>query len=195
MTLDDRRAQILDATLPALLEHGATITSRQLADAAGVAEGTLFRSFGDKDSLLREAFARGLSQAFDISELPVDHGATLEATIDRLVHVLVDRFETVFRLAVGLGPVLEPDRTGSEDAFAELRGCITTHLVPYAERLRISTDDAADVIRTLAFTAATGFGETSGMSVSDVTGILLHGIVEPSATTPHPPAALTKENP
>lgn len=195
MTLDDRRSQILDAVLPAILEHGAQITSRQLAGAAGVAEGTLFRSFGDKESLLREAFARGSAQAFDISELPFDHDATLEQTIDRLVHVLVDRFATVFRLAIGLGPVLLPDASDGDAAFAELRACIHTHLEPYAERLRISTEDAADVIRTLAFSAATGWGEPTSMSVSDVTGILLHGIVATATPTSKTPAMLTKETP
>ncbi|MCU1430433.1 MAG: DNA-binding transcriptional regulator, AcrR family, partial [Actinomycetia bacterium] len=36
---------IVAATLPLLLEHGDRVTSRQIAEAAGIAEGTIFRAF------------------------------------------------------------------------------------------------------------------------------------------------------
>ncbi len=48
----ERRAVIVEATLPLLLTHGSGVTSRQIAEAAGVAEGTIFRVFTDKDELL-----------------------------------------------------------------------------------------------------------------------------------------------
>ncbi len=57
---DDRRAAILAATVPLLREHGTSVTTRQIADAAGVAEGTLFRVFDDKVALLVAAIARAL---------------------------------------------------------------------------------------------------------------------------------------
>ena len=41
---------IVDAALPLLLEHGEMVTTRQIADAAGIAEGTIFRAFADKDA-------------------------------------------------------------------------------------------------------------------------------------------------
>ena len=46
---------IIDAVIPLILEHGVGITSRQIAEAAGVAEGTVFRAFGDKESLIAAA--------------------------------------------------------------------------------------------------------------------------------------------
>ena len=48
---DDRRAALIEATLPLLREHGTAVSTRQIADAAGVAEGTIFRVFPDKNSL------------------------------------------------------------------------------------------------------------------------------------------------
>ena len=45
---DDRREAILEAIIPLLQERGRNVTSRELAEAAEVAEGTLFRAFGDK---------------------------------------------------------------------------------------------------------------------------------------------------
>ena len=44
---------IVAATLPLLLEHGELVTTRQIAEAAGIAEGTIFRVFADKDELHR----------------------------------------------------------------------------------------------------------------------------------------------
>ena len=43
---------IVAATLPLLLEHGDRVTSRQIAEAAGIAEGTIFRAFADKDEII-----------------------------------------------------------------------------------------------------------------------------------------------
>ena len=43
---------IIEAMLPLLLEHGEMVTTRQIAEAAGIAEGTIFRVFADKDELI-----------------------------------------------------------------------------------------------------------------------------------------------
>jgi AcrR family transcriptional regulator len=61
MTPEERRAAIVAATLPLLIEHGAAVTTGQIAAASGVAEGTVFRAFTDKQELLRAC----LQAAFD----------------------------------------------------------------------------------------------------------------------------------
>ena len=43
---------IVAATLPLLLEHGDRVTTKQIAEAAGIAEGTIFRAFVDKDEVI-----------------------------------------------------------------------------------------------------------------------------------------------
>src|SRR4051794_26805378 len=69
---DERRAAIIDAVVPLLREHGEAVTCRQIALAAGIAEGTIFRVFADKDELLLAAF----EQEVDL--------APLEASIRRI---------------------------------------------------------------------------------------------------------------
>ncbi len=51
---------IIDAAIPLLLIHGREATTKQIADAAGIAEGTVFRAFGDKESIIDAAVDRFL---------------------------------------------------------------------------------------------------------------------------------------
>ena len=52
---DERRKAIVAALLPLLVERGEDVSTREIAQAAGIAEGTIFRVFPDKKSLLMAA--------------------------------------------------------------------------------------------------------------------------------------------
>ena len=89
----DARELLLDAALKVYAEHGTRgATTRRIAQAAGVNEVTLFRVFGSKDALLREALAtspRAL-QFIDtkLPETPVDPEAELTEFCRHHHHVL-----------------------------------------------------------------------------------------------------------
>ena len=48
MAPEDRRKAILEALIPLLVEQGGDVTTKEIAEAAGIAEGTIFRVFPDK---------------------------------------------------------------------------------------------------------------------------------------------------
>ncbi|GAB3162040.1 TetR/AcrR family transcriptional regulator [Myceligenerans halotolerans] len=89
MAPEERRAAIVEAVMPLVAERGVETTSRELAEAAGVAEGTLFRAFGDKTCLIGEVALTGLLRASD----PAVTRADLESIDPRLP--LVDRVRQV----------------------------------------------------------------------------------------------------
>ena len=63
LSVDDRREMILDAAVPLIVEYGQNVTTKQIADAAGIAEGTVFRAFADKQELLAAAVRRFMDPA------------------------------------------------------------------------------------------------------------------------------------
>jgi AcrR family transcriptional regulator len=85
MAPDERRRAIVDAVVPLLLEHGDAVTTRQIAEAACIAEGTIFRVFPDKAALLLAA----AEESMDPGTARADLAAALEGLTTLREKVLV----------------------------------------------------------------------------------------------------------
>jgi AcrR family transcriptional regulator len=89
---DERRLAILKAVLPVVRTRGTDVTTRELAEAAGVAEGTLFRVFDDKESLVREAIAAALDPGEFIEQLgAIDLALPVEERLGLVIRTGVAR--------------------------------------------------------------------------------------------------------
>ncbi|USX48655.1 MULTISPECIES: TetR/AcrR family transcriptional regulator [Lentzea] len=69
MSPEDRREAIVQATLPLVVKAGANVTTSQIAAAAGIAEGTVFRVFKDKAELLEACVQRALHSDEEVARL------------------------------------------------------------------------------------------------------------------------------
>src|SRR5689334_20092810 len=63
MSPDDRRRAIVATLVPLLVERGGEVSTREIAQAAGIAEGTIFRVFPDKRSLMLAAAEEAINPA------------------------------------------------------------------------------------------------------------------------------------
>jgi len=128
---DERRAMIIEAMLPLLLEHGEMVTTRQIAEAAGIAEGTIFRVFADKDELIAAVVARAADPAqLEHSLAAIDPDLPLEQAVTAAVRILQRRTLDMARLMASVGPRHHkrgpiPDRQGLVALFTAHRHEIT----------------------------------------------------------------------
>src|SRR3954451_23487341 len=96
---EERRDRLVDATLNLLREHGRAVTTRQIAEAAGVAEGTIFRVVESKEELVELAITRAFEPgALADRILEIDPDQPLEARLVKLASILQQRFRATFEL-------------------------------------------------------------------------------------------------
>ena len=165
---------IVDACIPLLFEHGASVTTKQIADAAGVAEGTLFRAFGDKESIIQAAVDRFLDPepirralSFIDPDLPIEQKVN-----DILFHVR-SRFTGILGIMSALG-VRPKAAIKPRD---ELVGVIARVLEADAAQLRLPPLQAAHYIRMTAFAASIhSFHGDEQIETTDLASLLVHGI-------------------
>src|ERR1041384_2934254 len=75
MSPEKRREMIVQAVLPPVVEHGAAVTTSQIARAAGIGEATVFSAFADKADLIQAGVAEALrtDRAIDtIAAIPLE---------------------------------------------------------------------------------------------------------------------------
>jgi AcrR family transcriptional regulator len=175
---DARRASIITATLPLLRRYGASVTTAQIALAAGVAEGTLFRAFIDKDALIGAA----IKSAFDPEPTEqklaaIDRGLSLRDQLAAIVEVLQERVEQVWQLMTILNIPLPPPTKPDVHSDAGIRAQITAIFELHRDELRVDATYAQRMLRTLAF-AGTHPRITDGQpfTAREIVAILLDGI-------------------
>jgi AcrR family transcriptional regulator len=190
MSAEDRRAMIVHAVLPLLIEHGANVTSSQIARAAGIGEGTVFRAFKDKDELFDACTAEALrpDHVLDaIAEIPLDQ--PLE---DRLVEAAEALGAHLERMGALMGALHASGRvkhrgteqgsrswkSGRRESMAAIRGAMVELFEPEKDRLRLPPEQLAALFLTLLFGGRRLAADVDAPTTRQVVDFFLHGAVE-----------------
>src|SRR5262245_6726512 len=173
---EERRAAILEATVPLLMEHGIEITTRQIAEAAGVAEGTIFRVFTDKDSLIDAAIEQAFDPAPVVDELgAIDPTLDLVARCEAAVTILQARIASLWRLLGALGHQRTADRPPGPPV--EITVALAALLEPDRNRLRTDVDEAATALQGLTIAGTHPALRTGDpMTPDQIVSVVLDGI-------------------
>lgn len=181
MPLDDRRQALIEATLPLLLEHGRTVSTRQIAEAAGVAEGTIFRAFESKDDLILATVELGLDMEPFLQDLrTVDPDQPVRERMLDIVVRLQRRFVGVFALMSAMGMVGPPRAARhTEDDRQRADDIVIALLEPDAEAFSCDIDQLAHLLRLLTFSGThPHISHGRRLSPEQIVDTLLHGVLK-----------------
>lgn len=192
LPLLERRAALVEATLPLLREHGTAVSTRQIAAAARVAEGTIFRAFGSKDALLQAAVARAFDLEPVLAELAgIGPTGTLDERLVAAVRILQERLNDLFTLMVAMRMHRPPDDHGDHGdhpgsghgrpAHAGMLDAIARLAEPDRDLLRCSPAELARMLRLVTFAGThPRIADQNPLTAEEIVSLVLDGVRERS---------------
>jgi AcrR family transcriptional regulator len=192
MSPDDRRKAIVRALVPLLVERGGDVSTREIAQAAGIAEGTIFRVFDDKRSLMLAAAHEAINPAD--GQAAFDEAMRDLETLREKVVVAAQRVLDRMRMTMSVMFAVRRDLMGSEElhrhdkkhfgppefvltAQADLHRRLTGIFEAHRQELAVEPEVAAVALRSLIFGASRPeLGMAPALSAEQIADLLLSGV-------------------
>ncbi|MFD7901497.1 TetR/AcrR family transcriptional regulator [Kitasatospora sp. NPDC059722] len=187
MDPEQRRAMIVAAALPLVVEYGASVTTAKIARAAGIGEGTIFRVFDDKDALLAACMAEVLNPDDTITHLaaiPLD-----QPLADRLAEaadVVRGHLTRIGAVAGALmaggrlerpGPGPDGKLPDREAGLARPRAALAALFEPDRDALRLSPERLADAFQLMIMSSGRP-GAPDPLTTAELVDLFLHGALQ-----------------
>lgn len=157
MSPERRRAAIVAAAIPLVTRHGSGVLTADIAAAAGIAEGTIFGVFPDKEALLGACLA-SVADTRDVHArltaiLDVGIADAVEQAIDVVLTHLATAMPVVMRVTT-TGPTPKAARGLRAQLTDATRRELALVLEAYADELRMPVEEAAGILHVLVLGAA-----------------------------------------
>jgi AcrR family transcriptional regulator len=178
---DERRAVILTAAVPLLIEHGHATTTKQIADAAGIAEGTVFRVFATKHDLIDAALDAVFDPTVLLTQLAeVSADQPLRGRLLDVATRLQAHFLDIFRLMTSLGippPASKHRGDHVADWKARANDLMISLITPEAAQLRVPPSQVIRLLRMLTFAGShPHISEQHLLTPAEIVDVILEGV-------------------
>jgi len=185
MAPDDRRAALIAATVPLLHEHGLDVSTRKIAEAAGVAEGTIFGVFPDKHSLIVAALLHALDPQPTLDALDdIDPELDLRFRMIQAADLINERFTGNAELmaaarSLAVSADARPEAAlRMADSRRRLLAVLTQLIEPDHDRLRRSPAAVARLLLLFCGANIYGpFGDPNRLNGEEMVSLLLDGVL------------------
>ncbi len=128
---------LLDAAAAVFVTSGVEAPVRDIAAAAGVGMGTMYRHFPTRADLVIAVYRHQVEACAEAGPVLLAHGGSPHAALGRWVNLFVDFLVTKH----GLAAVLQPDSVG----FAALHAYFLDRLVPVCAQLLAAAAEAGEI--------------------------------------------------
>jgi AcrR family transcriptional regulator len=175
---EERRAAIIAATIPLLRLHGPAVTTSQIALAAGLAEGTLFRVFPDKESLIAAAVQHACDPApAEAALAAIDRNRSLREVMIAAVEILAHRVEQIWTMVTVLGIPFPPKPLAPPPPEEGVTRALAALFEPFRADLRCEPFHAARLLRTMTFAGThPRLSANMPLTAAEIVSVLLDGI-------------------
>jgi AcrR family transcriptional regulator len=198
MAPEDRRAAIIAATIPLLREHGPAVSTRQIAEACGIAEGTIFGVFPDKQSLIQASMINAIDPAPTEHLLgAIDPDLDLRTRLLVITNIVTRRLAETSTLFLAIRRAAGKHGHGHDDAphgpppdsfLAELGRvrertltAVAAAIEPCRGDLRVTPLVTAKMLMAVvAMNAHPGLGFLDDVSPATIVSVLVDGVLLPS---------------